>query len=334
MELRHVVLRNPRLVGWEYGMLRALEDEIVRKTGASVIDVPYYGMHSVTKRVGHSMRWDPARKVLPKKSFRVEADVIWYILMGPENYELDLFRDWDVSAKYRIAYIYDTLEPQFGLTKKLFSNDLFNIRITSFNDAAPFLEQLTGKPWFAIEQAVPEALFKHVSATEKTIAFSSYGRRLPVFHSALLEFCKSNDLYYDYTTHDGKHPTAPESELYGQYAWHISHSTFTVSWPVELTNPIRAGRLHPITCRWFEAASAGTIILGRKPNNEMFDKYLARDLVVDVDPYLPRKELLKKLETLYTHRLALQQKANDIMQSNATRWTWNNRVQRMLQLLK
>ena len=88
MALKHVLLKNARLKGWEYGMLRALEEEIVHQTGATVVEVPDYGLHPLTSRVGHSMRWDPARKLLPKKSFPVEADVLWYILMGPENYEL------------------------------------------------------------------------------------------------------------------------------------------------------------------------------------------------------------------------------------------------------
>ncbi len=169
MALKHVLLVNPRLKGWEYGMLRALEAEIVKQTGAAVIEVPFYGLHTVTSRAGHGMRWDPVRSLLPKKSFRVEADVIWYILMGPENFELDLFKDWDINAKYRIAYIYDTLEPQFGLVQKLFSDDRFNIKVTSFHDAVPYLEALTKKKWHAIEQAIPEALFSKVPFENESI---------------------------------------------------------------------------------------------------------------------------------------------------------------------
>jgi hypothetical protein len=244
MGLRHVLLKNPRLKGWQYGMLRALEEEIIRQTDAEVIEVPYYGLDPVMKRVGHQMRWDPIRKLLPKKSFVVNADVIWYILMGAENYELDLFRDWDKHAKHRIVYLFDTLEPQFVLTKNLFSDDGFNIRITSFEDAVEHLQTITGKGWHAIEQAVPKELFPIVPEKEKLIDFSSYGRRYPAFHTALLDYCHGNHLYYDYTTHDGIHPTAPDEELYNQYAWHLSHSIFTISWPVEMTHPKRAGRLN------------------------------------------------------------------------------------------
>lgn len=333
MTLRHVLLKNPRLKGWEYGVLRALEDEIVEQTGATVVEVPSYGMDEVTSRVGHGMRWHQARRLLPKKSFKVKGDVLWYVLMGPENYELDLFKDWHIEAKHRIVYIYDTLEPHFNQIKRIFSSDLFNIRITSFNDAAPYLEQLTEKKWHVIEQAVPAALFTQVPVQEKGIDFSSYGRRFPAFHNVLLEFCHSNRLYYDYSTHDGQRPTAPEEELYKQYAWHLSHSKFTVSWPVELTNPKRAGRLHPITCRWFEAASAGTVILGKQPDNPQFNQMLDEKLVIEIDPFQDKGSLWKKLDEIYADKEALLHQAYAIQQANAHRWTWKKRVSQMLDLL-
>ena len=333
MQLSHVLLRNPRLKGWEYGMLRALEAEIVRQTGAEIIDVPDYGMPKVTRRVGHNMRFEQARKILPKKQLKVDADVIWYILMGPENYELDLFSDWNLKAKHRIVYIYDTLQPQFPVIQKLFSSDIFNICITSFHDAVPYLNQLTGKKWHAIEQAVPASLFQLVNEEQKLIPFSSYGRRYPVFHDTLLEFCKGNNLFYDFTTHDAKHPTAPEEELYRQYAWHLSHSIFTVSWPVELTNPQRAGKLHPITCRWFEAAGAGTVIIGKKPGNVLFDEFLHNEIVVQVDPFDDKQKLWKTFESLYENRSQLLTKAREIQQAKAHLWTWENRVGRMLDLI-
>lgn len=333
MALKHLLLKNPRLRGWEYGMLRALEEEIIRQTGAETMQVPEYGMQTVLNRSGHGMRFDGARSLLPKKSLKVEADVLWYVLMGPENYELDLFKDWNITAGHRVVYIFDTLQPQFPIIKKLFANDLFNIKITSFHDAVPDLEKLTATEWHAVEQAVPDDLFKPVNADEKVIDFSSYGRRFPTFHDSLLEFCSSNNLYYDYTTHSGRHPAAPEEELYKQYAWHLSHSKFTVSWPVELTSPARAGKLHPITCRWFEAAFAGTVIIGKKPGNELFDRLLHKDLVVPIDLSLNRAGILKRLEDILDKKDELLKKSFEISNANKNLWTWSERVGRMLEFV-
>lgn len=333
MALKHVLLKNSRLKGWEYGMLRALEDEIILQTKASVIEVPDYGMDRITSKFGHSMRWSAARKLLPKKTFPVEADVLWYILMGPENYELDLFKDWNITAKHRIVYIFDTLESQFGLVKKLFSDNLFNIRITSFNDAVSHLERLTAKKWYTIEQAVPTSLFRLLPPEEKLITFSAYGRRHPVFHNILSEFCESNQLYYDFTTHSGAHPAAPENQLYRQYAWHITHSIFTVSWPIELTNSQRAGCLHPVTCRWFEAAASGTVILGRKPGNLQFDQVLTPGLITEINPLEKKTKLWRQLDNIFANRYELMNKSAAIAEANFNRWSWTNRVLRMLQLI-
>jgi hypothetical protein len=314
-------------------MLRALENEIIRQTNASVVNIPDYDNNILLKKSAHGMRLDKVRTVLPKKPLQVDADVVWFILMGPENHVLDLFSQWDIKAKHRIVYIFDTLPPQFNLVKRLYSNDQFNIRITSFPDAVEDLESITGKKWFAIEQAVPEDLFVPVPFEKKVIHFSSYGRKLPVFHDILLEFCKKNNLYYDFTTHDAKHPTAPEEDLYRQYAWHMSHSLFTVSWPVELTNPKRAGNLHPVTCRWFEAAAAGTCIIGQKPGNNTFDEMLHPDIVIDIDPFSAPAEITKRLEFIWSAREQMAEKARRIQESNTGKWTWTERVHRMMQIL-
>ena len=305
-----------------------------KQTNATVINIPGYDNNILLKKSAHGMRLDKVRSVLPKKTLQVDADVIWFILMGPENHVLDLFSQWDIKAKHRIVYLFDTLPPQYSLVKKLYSNDQFNIRITSFTDAVPDLEGVTGKKWFAIEQAVPENLFAPVPLEKRVIHFSSYGRKLPAFHEVLLEFCKARNLYYDFTTHDARHPTAPEEQLYRQYAWHMSHSLFTISWPVELTNPQRAGNLHPVTCRWFEAAAAGTTVIGRKPGNELFDGMLHPELVVNIDPFAPASEITKRLESIWSAREDYFNAARKIQESNTHRWTWTNRVHRMMEIME
>ncbi len=330
--MKHVLLRNSRLKGWEYGVLRALEETIIAQTDATVIEVPDYGAQPLLRRAVHGMRLDSLRPMLPKKKLPVEADVIWYILMCPENYELDLFTGWEHVPK-RLVYIFDTLVPHFPIIKNLFSGDAFNVLISSFHDAAEHLTRLTGKHWNAIEQAVPADRFNLVEKEEKLIHFSSYGRRHARFHDCLLEFCRQQDLYYDYSTHNAPNVWIHEEELYRHYAWHLQHSFFTVSWPVEITNPLRAGYFNPITCRWFEAAACGTVVIGQAPDNVLFDKLLHPDLVVKIDPEAPKNEIFKKLGHLWANRQQYQQAAYAIGMEQGDNLTWKNRVNRMLALL-
>jgi hypothetical protein len=330
--VKHVVLRNPFLKGWEYGMLRELENAIIQHTHAEVIQLPDYGKEKLLEKTQHGMRLSAFRKFIPKKELKIEADVVWCILMGPENMTLDLFKGWK-KIKHRIVYLFDTLPAQYPLIKSLFSSDDFNIKITSFNDAKTDLEKLTSKKWHVIEQAATEELFRTVPFENKIIHFSSYGRRWPALHETLLEFCHAKNLYYDFTTHDGRHPAVEPELLYRQYAWHLNHSLFTFSWPVELTNPSRAGHLHPITCRWFEAACSGTVAIGKKPANEKFDEYLFSEAVIEMDPSEKKDAILVRLEKIWDMRRQLHDQANELQQKHYPKLVWQNRIRRMLNLI-
>jgi hypothetical protein len=330
--VKHVVLRNPFLKGWEYGMLRALENAIIETTQAEVINLPDYGKEKLLEKTQHGMRLSSFRKLVPKKQLTIEADVVWCILMGPENMMLDLFKGWQ-KIKHRIVYLFDTLPAQYPLIKSLFSSDEFNIKITSFNDAKADLEKITSKKWQVIEQAATEGLFTTVPYEKKIIHFSSYGRKWPALHEVLLEFCKNKNLYYDFTTHDARHPVAEPELLYSQYAWHLNHSLFTFSWPVELTNPSRAGNLNPITCRWFEAACSGTVMIGKKPANERFDEYLFPNAVVEMDPSEKKAGMLSRLEKIWEGRKELYHRANEQQKIHYSKMVWGERIRRMLNLI-
>lgn len=329
--MQHIVIRDTSLNGWEYGMLRSFEAAIVAGTGATFADLPDYSFaRRSLHHFGHGMKRGKYRKHFPRQSLKLGADVAWCILMGPENYRLDLYKGWERGAGKKILYLYDTLPGQYPVIERLFGNDCWDLLITSFNDAAADLERLTGRKWHCLEQAADSRLFQPVPLDQRPIHFSSYGRRYPALHEALKEFCAGNGLYYDYTTHDARHPVVDAPELYRQYAWHLAHSVFTLSWPVELTNPARAGHLHPITCRWFEAAAAGTVMLGRKPANPAFDRWLGTDMVVDIDPHADKRSLYQQLEIIWTERAILHEKAAAARMQKAADWTWEERVRRVL----
>lgn len=325
--MRHLLIRDKQLNGWEYGMLRCFESAIMEITGATAVPIPDYAFASrFLHHFGHGMNRGPYRRFFPKQEFRLEYDVAWYILMGPENYRLDLYNGWQDPAGKRVLYLYDTMPSQYPLIKRLFSDGAWDVLITSFNDAVEDLQQLTGRKWYCVEQAADSRLFRPVPSQERVIHFSSYGRRYPALHEALKEFCQVHGLYYDYTTHDGRHPVVDSPELYQQYAWHLSHSLFTFSWPVELTNPARAGHLRPITCRWFEAAAAGAVIVGRKPGNAGFDRYFPSDAVIDMDPAMDKKGFISALEALVSNKDSYSARAHQISEEGKNRNSWQNRV--------
>ena len=315
-------------------MLRSFENAIAGLLNAEIISYPKKTVPAaILNPMQHGMNRAKYRYLLPKTTFNPEADVLWVILMGPENLELDLYKGWQKSAKKKVIYIYDTLPMQMDTIKRLFSNDDFDVCITSFEEAIPALEKVTKRKWYTLAQAAPPELFRSLPIEERLIHFSNYGRRLPLFHNALIEFCRSNNLYYDYTTHDAKHPVADPSELYKQYAWHLNHSLFNVCWPVELTNPQRAGYLRPITGRWFEAGLSGCIIIGKAPDNPSFNTQLDKDMVEYIDPFESKEKIFKRLDQLWENREALLAKQNRIREANKDKWSWESRVNQILEKL-
>lgn len=330
--MKHSIIIDNSLSGREYGSLRSFESEIISLTGADIINLPSQNK-IIDHRMGHSMPGGKFRDLILKKSVKIETDVLWCVLMGPENYKLDLFKDWSIKANYRILYLFDTLQHQFPVIKRLFSSDKFNIKITSFNDAAPYLEKVTKKKWFHIEQAAPESIFQSSSYDEKIISFSSYGRKEERFHELLKRFCLNKNLYYDFTTETNAKQVVSNNELYKQYAWHLNHSLFNISWPVEVTNKERAGDLHPLTCRWFEAAMAGAIVIGKSPDNTIFKNYFSENFVQTIDLLRNDSEILNRIESIWNNRESFFEFSKSLRQKEFEKWSWKNRVLQILNLI-
>ena len=80
--MKHLVLKDGTLNGWEYGMLRSFEQAIREETGASLTNIPEHRIsRKYLDRVGHGMSKAGIRTYLPKQSFYPDADVLWYVLM-------------------------------------------------------------------------------------------------------------------------------------------------------------------------------------------------------------------------------------------------------------
>jgi hypothetical protein len=258
---------------------------------------------------------------------------VWHVLMGPENYHLDLFKDWSRHARH-VVYLFDTLPHQMKLIRRLFSGREWDVRVTSFDDAVPLLERETGRPWHHADQAVSLDYFPLVPPEERVIHFSSYGRHHPRVHEATLRFCKGNGLYYDFTTHDRSGPTADPLTLFRQFALHLSHSFSTFCWPVEVTNPARAGDLSPITCRWFEAAAAGAVVLGQPPKNPHFRQFFGDDSVTQINPEAEVSAIVNQLEQIWRQRAELSARSAALRQKLGPQLDWSDRVKRMLKFIQ
>lgn len=326
---RHALLVHPDLHGAEYGMLRDFEQAIVAATGAQVVSFPAEA-RAAAARFPIGTRKAPLRRFMRRTRMRIDADTVWVICMGPENHLLDLVSLELPPGARTVLYLFDTLPHQGEALRHVVSTSDIDLLITTFPDAVPWLNRITGRSWHVVLQGASAKRFNAPGLGQRSIAISSYGRRIEAFHHALRDWSVRHGRYYDFQTSAGVRADVPCDDLYRQYAWHVGHSVFSVCWPVEATNPARAGNLSPITCRWFEAAMAGAAIVGRAPTLDAFFEVFPRELVtpvpdgIDVDSFL---------DEIWDRRQFMHERAMDWRGTLAERWSWDSRVAEILQLL-
>jgi hypothetical protein len=328
------VITNPSLHGFEYGVLRDFEDEIVRLTSARRVEVPARRLPQfISSRIGHGTRYGGLRKLVPKAPCELRADVLWVILMGPENFTLDLYRGWDQHVGTKILYIFDTMEQHIPCIRRVLDATHWDLVITSFHGARELLEEHTQRRWHVVAQGVKLDRFTSAPPAEKIVSFCSYGRRVDRVHHAIAEFCRTSERHYEYSTAGSLRPKLDPREPYDQYAWHLNHSVFNVSWPVERTHPDRVSSFSPVTCRWFEAAAAGNIVIGEAPQDPTFGHFFGDGFVIPLGHAESADALRDQLETLWANRARLLDEACARRAALSERWAWEARVLEILALL-
>lgn len=327
---RHVVLTNPFLRGLEYGMVRDFEDEIVRLTGAERVLAPSRALpRFIGERLAHGTRYSGARRWVPKEEYQLKADVLWVILMGPENFTLDLYKDWDRHVGLKILYLFDTFDPQLTSIRRVVRATKWDFTSTAFFGAKTWLEEKTQREWHLVRHAVNLNRFRPAPNEDRVIDFCAYGRRLGSVHKAMKQYCEGNGKYYDYTTTALVQPELDAREHYAQYAWHLSHSVFSFSWPMELTDPNRARAHSPITCRWFEAAASGTVIVGQVPLEPGFAMLFGDNAVIEFDH--DTGNLTDFCDSLWEKRTCYLKSALERRQMLSSQWSWEARIREIME---
>lgn len=314
-------------------MLRDFEEEIARITLGSFVHLPNSSRLELARRLGLGTRYSGLRCLLSRRGFELDADVLWVVMMGPESWELDIHPGWDRRVGFKVLYLFDTMERQIPSIRRVLNSTHWDLTVTSFSGAVPFLEAATQRKWFAVPQGVKLQRFSPADMEKRLIEFCAYGRRVDRVHKSVQEFCTANGMYYDYTTRASLQPDVSSQEQYKQYAWHVRHSIFNFCWPVEMTHPDRVHSFSPITCRWFEGAASGSVLVGRAPADPGFRELFGDDLVVELDPDLGADDLRCVLARLWNHRMSHLERARERYLAYSSKWSWDSRVHAILKLM-
>lgn len=326
-----MLLKTDWINHMEYGMVRDLEDAIASKTGAEIYSHP---QGFLTKRAAHGTRYAPLRKIFPKSKFLCNADVLWVPLMAPEDFQLDLFNGWDISAKRKILYLFDTFPHQFYLIKKIVKRYKWDLLITSFSEAVEPLTKITKRQWHCVPQGVNLSRFYPRQWGKEEIPpifISVYGRRRESYHAEIKKWCLRNQRWYDYTTAASHRLSVPTQDNYACLANHIGSSIFSVCWPMEIVDSPRSGGLSPITCRWFEGAASGAVLVGQPPQDPLFDELFGKDAVLRTPEKL--HDVAGWLDELQADASQLRAKVLVRLSQYKDKWSWESRVQAILNLL-
>ncbi len=335
LEQRHVLLSNAALSGVEYGILRDFEDEVLRLMSAEYVEMPKRKfLPFVGARLEHGTRYSELRKFVPKQNYDLKADVLWVILMGPENYNLDLYKGWDRNVGIKILYLFDAFECHLESIRRVLKSTKWDFTFTAFEGARIYLEEHTQRRWHLVHQGVKLDRFRPPPVEHKVIDFCSYGRQMKRVHTSLKEYCTRTARYYDFNT------TAPRLESgvspgdsYARYAWHLCHSVFNFCWPLNVTHPKRVLTFSPISPRYFEAAASCNVMLGQAPDDVYFDSLFGENAVIPVDYNADDGHLASVWEDLWEKRHALLQSAADRRAQLSAKWSWESRVNEMLSVV-
>ena len=331
--MEHLLIFDPSLQGREYGTLSAFQSSIEHITSCKSIILPEHNFFE--KRFLQSSRWGFLRRFSRKRKlsqFKIHADVLWYVLMGPENYRLDMFNGYE-HIPIKVIYFFDTLPHQFRLISKLNLDSTFNIRITSFSDALEKLEIITKSKWEYVPQAsITSRILPALTA--KSIAFCSYGRSNQRLNKIIKKFCANYNLYFDCTNEGQGKMKSSNLELYQSYLWHTAQAIFNVSLSVESTHPSRAGILSPITCRWFEAILSRNIVIGHSPTNREFEELFPKGFVQGINLDCTDEEIYRQLEDLWINREELHYNVyGQLDERFFEKYIWDSRVRDICKLI-
>jgi hypothetical protein len=203
----------------------------------------------------------------------------------------------------------------------------------SFPRAAEAYARYVDCPIEYLPQAADPARF-HPFREDRPLHLLSVGRRLEEIHRRLMEISSRHDLWYHFS--ESRAPAAIDlgdsQFLLGRLC---QSARIQICWPVDLTDAEhpRAGFSvedgSPVTARWFEAAAAGSVVLGARPRSPEFaELFPFPDFVREIDSHSPAELERDVLDALENQRDSNQRRA---LADHVRRvHTWQARCERIL----
>ncbi len=146
------------------------------------------------------------------------------------------------------------------------------IYVSTLHSVEPMAE-LTGRPVKFLPFGVDAALFAPTpSAPPRAIDVLNIGRRSPVTHGALKAAAQDSGLFYHHDT-VAKPMTNDPADHRRMYAELLKRSKFAITNRANADEPDKTKGAEEVGHRFYEAAAAGTVMIGDAPRNACMDDH-------------------------------------------------------------
>jgi hypothetical protein len=219
----------------------------------------------------------PRTSSMTASSLDCEVDLFFAVFASAHEIgHLRRIRNWRTRSGKAVAFLVELWTTQL----EQYREELKLLRafdhVFLFSRAAlPALRRLTGVPCSYLPAATDALRFSPSpqQPPNRTIDAISYGRRLEGTHRALLAAMESGQLFYSFTTGTGSFLITDYKEHRLLLAQTLQRCRYSIVYRNN-DNQDRArltGGEDSLTARYFEAAAAGTIVLGSRPDVADFD---------------------------------------------------------------
>jgi glycosyl transferase family 1 len=185
---------------------------------------------------------------------------------------LSTVKNWKENCKVTVCLMDELwikdLEPCKYLLKIL---SQFDFVMPYYSQGVNELAEITGCKVRFLPPGVDTTLFcPYPEAPERVIDVFSPGRRSSVTHQSLLKMASGQKAFYFHDTIIGDRAINAK-EHRALFANIAKRSRFFVVNPGSVEDP-RRGKQSEMAYRYFEASSAGAVLIGERPRNDEFDK--------------------------------------------------------------
>jgi hypothetical protein len=186
----------------------------------------------------------------------------------------------------------------------------FDYLFTSCSQSALKIQEATGRPCAYLAPGVDTLRFcPYPNPPERSIDVYSLGRRSEVTHKALLELAQASNLFYIYDTLETKDTKTP-LEHRDLIANLCKRASFFIANTAKIDLPTETHCQAEVGYRFFEGAASGTIMIGERPNNPMFERLFPwQDAVIHLPfHHTEIKDFLQTVKAQTQHLETLRKK--------------------------